>query len=361
MHNSIPFKIIECPPSLEVVAIHLLHSNSIVCVVYLSPFFNLTLFNDIISFLIDLSSSTKPVFIMGDFNLPDINWSTLSSSSMHSDLFCDFLYDCNLSQLVTAPTHCKGNCLDLILTNFPDSVSPISISSHHLIRSDHYMLSFTLPAKSHPTNIKQPTKYVPDLSKLDYGLLNQLLCQVDFSVCLLSTDVEFIWHCLREFIHNAIASLVPIVKLNPKNRIPKWYNSEIRHQINIVRSLWKKAKVLHTTTSLLLKLEAAEQCPLNKLVSSKQLYESQLINDFAFKNNSKIYKYISSIIKSDHLPTVMHLHSQSAFSDVDKVSLFNVFFESIYSKSDDNQPPADISPVDTLGLINITDLDVYTL
>ena len=105
---------------------------------------------------------------------------------------------------------------------------------------------------------------MPDLSKLDYGLLNQLLCQVDFSVCLLSTDVEFIWHCLREFIHNAIASLVPIVKSNPKNRIPKWYYSEIRHQINIVRSLWKKAKVLHTTTSLLLKLEAAEQCLLTR-------------------------------------------------------------------------------------------------
>ncbi len=136
------------------------------------------------------------------------------------------------------------------------------MSSHHLIRSDHYMLSFTLSTKSHPPNIKQPTKYVPDLSKLDYGLLNQYLCQVDSSVCLLSTDVEFIWHCLREFIHNAIASLVPIVKLNPKNRIPKWYNSEIRHQINIVRSLRKKAKGLHTTTSLLLKLEAAEQCLL---------------------------------------------------------------------------------------------------
>ena len=156
MHNSIPFKIIECPPSLEAVAIHLLHSNSIVGVVYLSPSINFTLYNDTIFFFTDLSSSTKPVYIMGDFNLPDINWSTLSSSSMHSDFFCDFVYECNLSQLVTAPTHCKGNFIDLILTNSPDSVSPILISSHHLIRSDHYVLSFTLPAISHPTNIKNP-------------------------------------------------------------------------------------------------------------------------------------------------------------------------------------------------------------
>ncbi len=57
----------------------------------------------------------------------------------------------------------------------------------------------------------------------------------------------------------------------------------------------------------------------------------------------------------------MRLHSQSAFSDVDKASLFNVFFESVYSKSDDNQSPADSTPIDTLGIINITDLDVYTL
>ncbi len=57
----------------------------------------------------------------------------------------------------------------------------------------------------------------------------------------------------------------------------------------------------------------------------------------------------------------MRLHSQSAFSDVDKASLFNVFFESVYSKSAANQSPADSTPIDTLGIINITDLDVYTL
>ncbi len=40
----------------------------------------------------------------------------------------------------------------------------------------------------------------------------------------------------------------------------------------------------------------------------------------------------------------MRLNSQSVFSDVDKASLFNVFFESVYSKSDDNQSPADSTP-----------------
>ena len=33
-----------------------------------------------------------------------------------------------------------------------------------------------------------------------------------------------------------------------------------------------------------------------------------------------IYRYISSTIKSDHLPTVIRLHSQTAFSDVDKAA-----------------------------------------
>ncbi len=200
----------------------------------------------------------KTSFIMISICLILIGQLYLALQCILISLVTLYNYDCNLSQLVTAPTHCKGNCLDLILTNSPESVSPISISFHHLIRSDHYMLSFTLSAKSHP---KQPTKYAPDLPKLDYN-------QYTFvKLTLVSVSINWCWrHCLRGFIHNAIAPLCAYRKIKPHARIAfqnGTYNSEIRHQINIVRSLRKKAKSLHTATSLLLKLEAAEQCQGN--------------------------------------------------------------------------------------------------
>ena len=45
------------------------------------------------------------MIILGDFNFPNINWQTLLGTSEISALFCDFVYDNNLDQLVTELTH----------------------------------------------------------------------------------------------------------------------------------------------------------------------------------------------------------------------------------------------------------------
>ena len=71
--------------------------------------------------------------------------------------------------------------------------------------------------------------------------------------------------------------------------------------------------------------------------AAKSSYESQLVDHFAFNNSYKIFKYIKSIMKTDSLPVVMHLNDKSATSDLDKAELFNLFFESVYSK--DNVSP----------------------
>ena len=87
---------------------------------------------------------------MVDFNLLDINWSTLSGCSSRtkfiprlgprtnstittatfhspaSSLFCDCVFDCNLCQLVTYPTHIKGNILDLVLTTNDEAITSVN-------------------------------------------------------------------------------------------------------------------------------------------------------------------------------------------------------------------------------------------
>jgi len=62
----------------------------------------------------ELSTDNSPIIIAGDFNRPDIYWSTLSATSQASNLFCDLVYNLNLSQLVDSATHIHGNLLDLI-------------------------------------------------------------------------------------------------------------------------------------------------------------------------------------------------------------------------------------------------------
>ena len=67
-------------------------------------------------------------------------------------------------------------------------------------------------------------------------------------------------------------------------------------------------------------------------------------------------------MKSDFLPKVMHLDARSVSSDSDKAFLFNLFFESVYSKPLSNtlQDHDSAQQQATLDCINITDMDVLT-
>lgn len=52
--------------------------------------------------------------MLSDFNLPDIDWNTMSGVSVISNQFCDFVFDNGLCQLINGPTHIHGNTLDLL-------------------------------------------------------------------------------------------------------------------------------------------------------------------------------------------------------------------------------------------------------
>ena len=54
-------------------------------------------------------SNSNDIIVVGDFNLPDIDWDTLGSTSYTSEMFCDFVFNNNLLQLVDQSTHTKGN------------------------------------------------------------------------------------------------------------------------------------------------------------------------------------------------------------------------------------------------------------
>ena len=114
------------------------------CAVYLPPYSCSTHCLDLCNYLSDLSSNNK-VIILGDFNFPSINWQSLLGTSETSILFCDFVYDNNLDQLVTEPTHVKGNILDLILTIVSDNIKDVSVYSRNIPFSiDHFIISCSI-------------------------------------------------------------------------------------------------------------------------------------------------------------------------------------------------------------------------
>ncbi|GMT02099.1 hypothetical protein PENTCL1PPCAC_24273, partial [Pristionchus entomophagus] len=101
--------------------LHLTYSTSLpfhkikVITVYRSPSSPSSSFSSFLSFIAPLITHDFPCLLIGDFNYPHIDWSSMSSPS-HED-FIDFVSDYQLHQFVTFPTR-LSNCLDLVFCNY---------------------------------------------------------------------------------------------------------------------------------------------------------------------------------------------------------------------------------------------------
>ena len=167
---------------------------------YVPPNSSAELHTDLVNYLSTITALSTPVLILGDFNLPDIDWPTLNSDSPVSNNFCEFVFESNLTQLVESSTHTCGNILDLVLTNSPEYVTLLTVHPQDLqcIASDHSLITFTASFKrSVPSST---IKEVFNFNRGDYHGFNEYLLNCDLNLLYNSSDVEEIWHILRSYI-----------------------------------------------------------------------------------------------------------------------------------------------------------------
>jgi len=115
-----------------------------VILLYISSNADQTYFSQLQS-LISADNISEDLILLGDFNLLNIDWDTMSGSTPQSTEFCDFLFELNLEQLITTATHITGNILDVILTNTSiineiQVITPLPCG----LSSDHYLVHFSL-------------------------------------------------------------------------------------------------------------------------------------------------------------------------------------------------------------------------
>ena len=111
--------------------------------IYIAPQYNSDYYNECFEYVAELANTSSPVITMGDFNLPDTDWLSLSASTMIANQFCDLVFNSNLAQLVDLDTHIHGNILDLVLTNAEDIIHSLTIdcSNSTFLRSDHFVIN----------------------------------------------------------------------------------------------------------------------------------------------------------------------------------------------------------------------------
>ncbi|CAB4021357.1 Hypothetical predicted protein, partial [Paramuricea clavata] len=128
------------------------------------------------------------IIICGDFNLPDIDWSTgiaSSSESLHN-YFTKFVKDNYLWQLVNFPTR-NNNILDLILTNIPDKIHNLH-GYDDIISTDHKLIGFDLDLRvPKKPDIKRS---VYNFKRADWSSLNNSLQNTSWDQCFVPNDVD---------------------------------------------------------------------------------------------------------------------------------------------------------------------------
>ena len=211
--SKFPSCLFQSHSSIDMVSVELLSPPyPFLSCIYVPPQSTSCQMNQIIHALEFLPHQQCNLIVLGDFNAPDIEWSTLSASLTNSQAICNALFHLNMTQLISEPTHVKGNILDLLITNIDNYISDILVNSPSInLASDHFPITFNLAATYSPP--KTAVRFVYDFTKADFNGLNNYLLDVDFSPCFDSPTVDDSWLQFKSVLLDAVSSFIPKIKI----------------------------------------------------------------------------------------------------------------------------------------------------
>ena len=161
--------------------------------------------NNSIEPLVDLSASldefndSAEIVLVGDFNLPDIDWTT-HSALRESDLNCklmDFLLDHFMSQQVLEPNRGK-NILDLMMTTNEGLLRNLQVGEPF---SDHNSIVFEVKISCSKNPCRK--KLVYNFTKANLDRLNELFNFVPWTCAFLASDVQRNWLKMLKKIYSS--------------------------------------------------------------------------------------------------------------------------------------------------------------
>ena len=159
--------------------------------------------------------------MLGDFNLPNIDWKqeTCSNNENHiNSKFLNFIHEFFLNQLIDKPTHCRADqaptLIDLIISNDNEFITNIK-HSPPLGLSHHDVLTFVLNINQYKINL--PPKTVYQMNKGDYPALNKYLKDQNWDSLLEITDVNVMWDKIENILQTAKEKFIPSVVIKKSN------------------------------------------------------------------------------------------------------------------------------------------------
>ena len=276
--------------------------------------------------------------ILGDFNMPDIDWSNESVKTSCKfktfyDDFLDNLTNFNLEQTVKIPTR-EENTLDLFLTNQPGKVHTTK-TLPSLGSSDHdivfHKISVPIGRPIQPKRkIKLHSKANWEQFKSDINSFNESFQSENES------DPNNLWTSFKTEIDRLSDIHIPSKITRTRSDLP-WITSSIRRQIHKRDKLYHKVKSLrgkHNFEKYKSKLSKFKSIIQKEIRKSYWEYLDSVIfsNDADKCKNKKPYTYIKH--KRTENTGISPLKSEgSTYTDpVQQATILNKQLESVFSK-----------------------------
>ena len=280
----------------------------------------------------------EDLLLIGDFNLPSIDWEHETCSNNENHMASQFLQaytEANLYQHQKNVTRVrkgeKPNILDLVLTNKEDMVKEITTEAG-LGKSDHLTLIITLNTQAHAKEQNERFCY----NRTDEKILKDKLRSVNWDKTLEETTVDQAWDKIKEKIFEAVTKSTPVAKSSRKKKT--WMDQDtlttIRKKYKLFRRWLGSRQDQDYSEYIKARNKARKACRKAQADLEKRLAAE------AKANPNGIWKYAKARTTCRQgIPDLKRADGSKTKTDIEKAELLNDFFKSVFTTEDPGPVP----------------------
>ena len=299
-------------------------------------------------------NSTAELILLGDFNLPDIDWScnrALHQSDIYVHLI-DIIQDNFLTQLVREPTR-NQNILDLVISTSPDIVDRLLVGDCF---SDHRSLSFRILCSPYVQRKSQKLLY--SYSKTDWTHLKSLLSYIPWSCAFFDDDIDYNWSCWKDLLFTAMDQCIPLCQSKRKSNAP-WITKVLIKLCRKKKSLYSKARK-SANPVLWEKYRKLNNAVKRGCNQARWTYINNMASELDFSGDSKpFWNYVKRKRNGTNNLVSLNVGDEVLTDDSSIASSLNSYFSSVFTTEDlANMPSLEPTVSEKLDVISCTSGEV---
>ncbi|KAF2351558.1 Endonuclease/exonuclease/phosphatase [Trinorchestia longiramus] len=278
----------------------------------------------------NILSTPHETLIMGDFNLPHINWTTRQSQAPGSKLI-DLMNTNSLQQHVNEPTR-GNNILDLVMTTTDLSINGLEVTDKI---GDHQMIDFSLEVQD--PNSSTQHKQVFDYKRENFELMREELGNYNYEVLMNNKNAEESYMILKDKLATATDHHIPRKRIRATNS-PPWFSQEIKRLINARQHSYRRFKRYQTKPHRQEHIYPYKT--FKRTIKSTKRNKEITVAAQAKTNPKSFYKYVNDRRpKRDTIGPLIDSEGSTQTNNKIKAKILNTYFTSVFTHEDLTEIP----------------------